>query len=679
MMIEGLADNLAAYAIQISVVIVAAALLIRLFRIVSPRARLPFWRVVLAICLFLPVLQPWSPAPDPIVVLEPAPVASDAAEPIAAVAQTASPPAIPVPSLRWSWILLAIAAGIVCRLAWLAVGLATLRRLRRLARLADRSTPAFVDAIALTGGDAEFRISTEVTEPVTFGARRPTVLLPDRFPEFSRAEQTAVVCHELLHVRRHDWLMTIADEIVRTAFWFHPAVWWMLDQIHLCREQVVDRLVVSLIGERQSYLSALWRLVSQPPGAVLRPASAFLGRAHLTQRVALLVKEVPMSKLRLASSLAVIAFGVAAGTAVVVRAFPMHRAASSPTLSTDATDPQPAAEGASSTGAVQRPGTISPPAPPVRAIPRRTRDVEPLYPATSEALKRAEIVALRITVDASGRVTHVEATAGAEPFAQAAIDAARLWEFERPAPSRAPVTLRYLVHFPAPGDVPFKITSRLVTVPEATRVGSAANQTTSVNIAKPKPSSDWLHTPVNVRFRNASLRDVVTFVEETSGIEIRYEGLSIGTTPITIDMEGVQLKSVLDVVLDVAGLTYQVIEPGIIQLVRRDQAERAVIPPAPSQSGPLRVGGNILAPRKIVDVNAVYPELARQAEIRGTVIVEARIGTDGKVKNARVLRSIPLLDQAALDAVSQWEYVPTLLNGVPIDVILIVGVNFPPE
>jgi len=61
------------------------------------------------------------------------------------------------------------------------------------------------------------------------------------------------------------------------------------------------------------------------------------------------------------------------------------------------------------------------------------------------------------------------------------------------------------------------------------------------------------------------------------------------------------------------------------------------------------------------------------------VIVEATIGPDGKVIDAKVLRSIPLLDQAALDAVQQWEYTPVLLNGVPVPVVITVTINFKQE
>ena len=72
----------------------------------------------------------------------------------------------------------------------------------------------------------------------------------------------------------------------------------------------------------------------------------------------------------------------------------------------------------------------------------------------------------------------------------------------------------------------------------------------------------------------------------------------------------------------------------------------------------------------------VYPPIAQSARVQGVVIIEATIGPDGVVKDARVLRSIPLLDQAALDAVRQWVFTPTLLNGVPVPVIMTVTVQF---
>ena len=92
--------------------------------------------------------------------------------------------------------------------------------------------------------------------------------------------------------------------------------------------------------------------------------------------------------------------------------------------------------------------------------------------------------------------------------------------------------------------------------------------------------------------------------------------------------------------------------------------------------GAVRVGGNIRVPMKTQSAEPVYPQVARAAGVQGVVILELVVGEDGAVSNARVLRSIPLLDQAALDAVRQWRYEPTLLNGAPTPVIMTVTVNF---
>lgn len=102
--------------------------------------------------------------------------------------------------------------------------------------------------------------------------------------------------------------------------------------------------------------------------------------------------------------------------------------------------------------------------------------------------------------------------------------------------------------------------------------------------------------------------------------------------------------------------------------------ESAAAPRTPP--GPIRVGGSIRPPIKTRHVAPVYPSLAKSARIEGVVIIEATIGANGLVSDAKVLRSIAPLDQAALDAVRQWQYSPTRLNGVPVPVVLTVSVSF---
>jgi len=97
---------------------------------------------------------------------------------------------------------------------------------------------------------------------------------------------------------------------------------------------------------------------------------------------------------------------------------------------------------------------------------------------------------------------------------------------------------------------------------------------------------------------------------------------------------------------------------------------------APPPADPVRIGGQVTAPRKRHHVNPAYPTLAAAARVQGIVVLEATIDENGNVTNLSVLRSIPLLDGAALEAVAQWKYEPTLLNGSPVPILMSVSVRF---
>lgn len=100
-------------------------------------------------------------------------------------------------------------------------------------------------------------------------------------------------------------------------------------------------------------------------------------------------------------------------------------------------------------------------------------------------------------------------------------------------------------------------------------------------------------------------------------------------------------------------------------------------PPPPVDTPPAKVRvGEVRQPVKIHDVAPLYPAIAQSARVQGIVIIQATIGVDGQVIDASVLRSVPLLDEAALAAVRQWRYTPTRLNGAPVAVVMTVTVNF---
>ena len=96
------------------------------------------------------------------------------------------------------------------------------------------------------------------------------------------------------------------------------------------------------------------------------------------------------------------------------------------------------------------------------------------------------------------------------------------------------------------------------------------------------------------------------------------------------------------------------------------------LPPPPA----LRVGGVVRPPEKVHHVAPVYPATAQSARVTGTVILEALIAENGSIGDVKVLRSVALLDTAAVEAVRQWRFTPTLLNGVPVQIILVVTIAF---
>ena len=112
--------------------------------------------------------------------------------------------------------------------------------------------------------------------------------------------------------------------------------------------------------------------------------------------------------------------------------------------------------------------------------------------------------------------------------------------------------------------------------------------------------------------------------------------------------------------------------------LRQEEERRRSAPPVESSSGPVRVGGNIKAPHKLLDVHPIYPAAMQQAGLEGVVPIDALIGLDGHVVSVRVISAQvhPEFARAAEQAVRQWVFSPTLLNGVPVEVEMTVSVKF---
>jgi TonB family protein len=141
----------------------------------------------------------------------------------------------------------------------------------------------------------------------------------------------------------------------------------------------------------------------------------------------------------------------------------------------------------------------------------------------------------------------------------------------------------------------------------------------------------------------ASDREVLAFVRLKAG--------AIGYVSLAADVSGVK-------VVAVGGKTEHVVE-GI-------SASRE----------PLPIGGRIGIPQRLVHAQPVYPPIAKTGRVQGTVDLSIVIDAFGNVERANVVRSIPQLDNAAIDAVRKWKYSPTVVNGVAVPVTMVVHVTF---
>ncbi len=306
---------LLAYSTQILFVVCIATMGAAIFRLSLPVARLAYWQGIGALCLALPMLSMARPETQgtSAVVFGAVTITGVGGLPSASLLTTAGT------AILWVW-----AGGALARLGWLVLGGLRLRLIR------SRSTPATLAVEIETmriaiAPRAQFRWTDELNQPVTFGDRHPVILLPRRFDSLSEEARRAVACHELLHVARRDWLWIVGEEHVRVLFWFHPAVSWVLEQVQLSREQMIDQLVVARTASRREYMNAL--LAFADVGRAVSPSMAFLRRRHLTSRLRQLSKESRMSWTRLVWTVAALVMVMAVATRSIVSALPLDVAA----------------------------------------------------------------------------------------------------------------------------------------------------------------------------------------------------------------------------------------------------------------------------------------------------------------------------------------------------------------
>ena len=570
---EMLAGNIAAHWVQAGILSLAAAVAIRLLNLNESSSRLAALHLTVIAIIALPLVQPWK-------TVEPAlEVTSSASVSIAAPLEIHEPVQGVVAAASWpdpSFAIVAIVmAGGGLRLLWLLFGIIRLGRFSRAA--SSVPTPAVAWEIESDLAVAPRYIQqTGGRGPWTFGWIRPAVALPAGFDSLAPAFQRAVICHELVHIKRRDILVAFAEELAVAALWFHPWMWLLRARIRVAREQVVDRRVIAMLDNRDDYVRCLVDMsghdlaphFSQAGAGMLRPR-------ELRARVDAIFQEVHMSRTRFAvAALAFVAVTIATGL-IAAAAMPL-RASSLVSTSNDLPTLVSRYLIADGPAAPINWRAAAPPQTAPESPRRQINRVYPEYPR--DALERGikGVVIVDITINAAGDVSTAAVVSGPQELRASAFTAA--------------LGLKY-----TPG-------------------------------------------------------------KSVTAMQIAFEYVLSGTT------WGVGLRPTPR---NVAA-----------ELLRAAEGLKAGPPSNPDATGAYRIGGGLMPPKKIKDVAPVYPPIAQEARVQGVVIMEARVDEHGNVSDVRVLRSIPLLDKAAIDAVRQWQYTPTTMNGVAVPVIMTLTVNF---
>jgi TonB family protein len=195
--------------------------------------------------------------------------------------------------------------------------------------------------------------------------------------------------------------------------------------------------------------------------------------------------------------------------------------------------------------------------------------------------------------------------------------------------------------------------------------GDALTETIAVDVSveESAPLAAPVMRSVTLSAQNMELREAIRQIASQAGLQIALDpGLEGKVTASFVDLPG---SVALSVVLNPLGLG----------LDRSGDGYRVyALPPLPP--GYHRVGAGVDPPRVLTRVDPIYPAEARAMRIQGIVVVNAFITDDGVIESAEVIKGLPGLDPAALDAVRQWTFVPAMKDGVPVPVVYNVTINF---
>jgi TonB family protein len=567
------------------------------------------------------------------------------------------------------WILAAWFTGLLVFIGRLNFGLLVARRLKH----ADTQTPpsgllqAFDTLRVRLGIARAVRLmhSARVQVPTVIGWLRPVVLIPASCLTGLSTEQIeAIFCHELAHVRRHDYLVSVFQSVVETVLFYHPAVWWVSKQVRRERECCCDAVAVGIGGDVLAYARALSFLEESRAGFPEFVLGANGGA--LKMRIKRLLGRPENSAASQLASIALLALLIIGAGATAARRLHAQATAAQPAANSSATIAD---------GIVQQ------------TLNQVETDAQQ---RTHDALA-AEIEQLQ---------RQLSAIDAARPKFQQQITAARLKAEEANRELQA-LQARQLfeeLQRRQNGEAVSQDSELSRQFEEAQRKAQATlhaddqlrKQFADAQASLAKLHNDQLGKHLDEMLKNqdsAAQRQQLEGLLNSPEFRKHFQDAQAAAARLNSPEYRKQLDDAIKAAgnLNTANLKQQLddlLAENKVLTQALPGAHLYAAPPAPSAPNAVTIPPGTMQGNLIHKVNPVYPEIAKQAHVQGIVVLHALISKAGTVEDLKVVSGSPMLISSAIDAVKQWRYKPYLVDGAPTEVETTINVNYsfaPPD
>jgi TonB family protein len=605
------------------------------------------------------------------------------------------------------FLLAAWCAGVFCLLVRLSLGLLAAHRLRADGTAVAADLQRFFDDLCIRTGITRAVLllqSAHVEVPTVIGWLRPAVLLPASCLTGLTPDQIeAILCHELAHIRRHDYLISVLQSMVETLLFYHPAVWWVSSQIRRERECCCDEFAISAGGDVLAYARALSFLEEQ---RTLTPQLALGANGGvLKMRIQRLLGRPESSGTSQIASIAIlvlIAFSALTFAARHVWAEVRSSEAAPSVTAGNAAAPSSAKSASDAAGPASQAQDLGVELDRIREVQsrqsglqarlREINDGQAKYSAllaqagqqsqlSDEDRNRLEDAARRLTDSLDAWADQFQREIDARDMAmdqfnspefqkQMADAAARInsAEFKRQlAETQAQIKMLNSSDF-----------RQQMAQAEASLAQLKANQRQMQAATAAMGKIDAAQLQKRLETDRAAIAKLDSPEFRRQMEEVADAQAHLNTSEIQKRLQAAvkaqQLKN--------AEMRQRLQQATQAQLLARDiepsatEVPSTTAPEQPNPEGAVRVSSGVMANLVASQPNPVYPPIARAAHVQGVVVLHAIISKEGTVEKLTVISGPPMLTQSAVDAVQKWTYRPYLLDGQPVEVETTINVNY---